>query len=117
MHILFCFAFLNLSFLTLAEPTRVFLTPSRTFGSVARQAVVTPEPCVLRTPEPCEQENSAIFDKFVDAFLVKKNLTEAFSYIDAEYIVGHPFCLDVPNFSSYLTCVKILYYKTCAINQ
>lgn len=73
-----------------ASPTRVSFVPTRTFGNTTRQAVVTPKPCELKTPEPSEADSSAVFDKFVDAFLVKKNLTEAFSYIDAGYIVGPP---------------------------
>jgi hypothetical protein len=84
---LFGAVFLAITGASLAAPTRVYWMLARTVDLTAHQAVVTPEPCVLTTPEPSEEESSVIFDRFVDAFLVKKNLTEAFSYIDATYIV------------------------------
>ncbi|KAI1878613.1 hypothetical protein JX265_002790 [Neoarthrinium moseri] len=76
---------LTLPLAALATPTRLD-TPARTVALEARQAVVTPPPCVPRTPEPSRAESKCIFDRFVDAFLVRKNLTEAFSYVDEGYI-------------------------------
>lgn len=55
----------------------------------ARQAVVTPPPCVAISPPPTEEETQARFTIFGDAFLVEKNLTRAFEYISSTYIVSH----------------------------
>lgn len=53
----------------------------------ARQAVVTPPPCVAMCPPPSQDETEARFDIFGQAFLVEKNLTHAFEYISSTYIV------------------------------
>lgn len=55
----------------------------------ARQAVVTPPPCVALSPPPSEDETEERFIIFGDAFLVEKNLTKAFEYVSATYKV-HP---------------------------
>lgn len=60
-------------------------------------AVVTPPPCVAMTPAPSVEETKARFDKFANAFLVTKNLTEAFEYIAASYRVS---IIYLPNGSS-----------------
>ena len=58
---------------------------------VARQTRKAPPPCKRAAPEPTEPETKARHDKFVNAFLVKKNITEAFEYIVEDYIVYPPF--------------------------
>lgn len=45
-----------------------------------------PEPCERMTPAPNATETKARFDKFANAFIYTKNITEAFSYITKEYI-------------------------------
>ena len=60
--------------------------PSRVIQ--ARQAVVTPPPCVALSPPPSEEETEARFEIFGDAFIVEKNLTKAFEYISSNYKVG-----------------------------
>lgn len=62
--------------------------PSRVLD--ARQAVVTPPPCEPMVPEPSQEEVEERFHQFAHAFLVAKNLTEAFEYISATYIVRSP---------------------------
>lgn len=70
----------------LAAPTpSEDVIPSRVHQA---RAVVTPAPCQLQlNPPPTEQESAERFEKFAHAFLETKNLTEAFEYIDAAYIV------------------------------
>ncbi|KAK8878886.1 snoal-like polyketide cyclase family protein [Apiospora arundinis] len=75
-----------------AAPTRS--TPDSEVPSrvdVGPAAVVTPPPCVAMTPAPSVEETKARFDKFAHAFLVTKNLTEAFEYISASYRNHNPF--------------------------
>lgn len=60
--------------------------PSRVIQ--ARQAVVTPPPCVALSPPPSEEETEARFEIFGDAFIVEKNLTNAFEYISSNYKVS-----------------------------
>ncbi|KAK8068926.1 hypothetical protein PG994_005542 [Apiospora phragmitis] len=67
-------------------PTRVMVE-----DDVQPAAVVTPPPCVAMTPAPSVEETQARFDKFANAFLVTKNLTEAFEYIAASYRNHNPF--------------------------
>ena len=56
---------------------------------VARQGgLKAPTPCVMDA-SVTEQETAARFEKFADAFIVKKNITEAFEYIAASYIACH----------------------------
>lgn len=63
----------------------------------ARQAVVTPPPCVAISPLPSDAETQARFQIFGDAFLVQKNLTRAFEYISSTYKVGHTSEYQPPN--------------------
>ncbi|KAL8376790.1 hypothetical protein RB595_007758 [Gaeumannomyces hyphopodioides] len=46
--------------------------------------------CEKMAEEPTEEETKARFDKFADAFIVKKDLVEAFGYIAPEYINHNP---------------------------
>ncbi|RYP10263.1 hypothetical protein DL764_000755 [Monosporascus ibericus] len=57
----------------------------------ARQPLPQPPPCVRMTPEPSPTETEARFDAFANAFLVTKNITEAFLYITEDYINHNPF--------------------------
>jgi hypothetical protein len=53
-----------------------------------RQARPTkPKPCVAIVPAPSVNETLARFNKFAQAFIYKKNITEAFEYISKDYIV------------------------------
>ncbi|KAF5229462.1 hypothetical protein FANTH_14196 [Fusarium anthophilum] len=58
-----------------------------------------PPPCQPLVPPPCEAETEKRFKKFANAFIVTKNITEAFTYISAGYIVSdlvhtfHAHCL------------------------
>lgn len=88
LHILIAVLPTVVSALSLGERTEAGPSPpSRIID--ARQAVVTPPPCVAMVPEPTEEETEARFDRFANAFLVTKNLTEAFEYISSTYIVSH----------------------------
>jgi len=50
-----------------------------------------PPPCVRTTPAPSECQTEARFNEFANAFIVTKNITEAFTFIAEDYIVrGHP---------------------------
>ncbi|KAI1243978.1 hypothetical protein MGN70_013846 [Eutypa lata] len=49
-----------------------------------------PPPCVREDPPPSEAETKARFDKFANAFIVTKNITEAFLYIADDYINHNP---------------------------
>ncbi|ROT42581.1 hypothetical protein SODALDRAFT_347522 [Sodiomyces alkalinus F11] len=62
----------------------------------ARQAVVTPPPCEPMVPEPSAEETEERFNRFANAFLVTKNLTEAFEYISATYINHNPWAENGP---------------------
>lgn len=62
----------------------------------ARQAVVTPPPCVAISPLPSDAETQARFQIFGDAFLVQKNLTRAFEYISSTYKNHNPWADDGP---------------------
>ena len=62
-----------------------------------RQARPTkPKPCVAIVPAPSVNETLARFNKFAQAFIYKKNITEAFEYIAKDYIV-RPFSFLVPS--------------------
>ncbi len=52
-----------------------------------RQALPQPPPCVRQSPPPDAAETEARFNKFANAFIVTKNITEAFLYITEDYIV------------------------------
>lgn len=47
-----------------------------------------PAPCVRMTPAPDANATKARFDAFAQAFIYKKNITEAFTYIAQDYIVS-----------------------------
>jgi len=77
----------------LLVPLAVLATPSPVVDPrapsrvVEARAVVTPPPCKAISPPPTEAETKLRHDAFASAFLVRKNLTEAFSYISSTYIV------------------------------
>ncbi|KAK4455104.1 hypothetical protein QBC34DRAFT_465050 [Podospora aff. communis PSN243] len=66
--------------------------------SIEIRQVVTPAPCVALNPPPTEDQMKARFDAFANAFLVTKNLTEAFSYISKSYKQHRPGVQDGPDF-------------------
>lgn len=57
-------------------------------GITTRQTLVAPPPCVPISPSPSEFETRHRFSCFAHAFLVTKNLTEAFQYISEGYVVS-----------------------------
>jgi predicted SnoaL-like aldol condensation-catalyzing enzyme len=65
--------------------------PSKCDAPGVKPAVVTPPPCVAMSPPPNTEETKARFDEFADAFIVAKNLTNAFEYISASYRNHNPF--------------------------
>ncbi|RYP89439.1 hypothetical protein DL770_004409 [Monosporascus sp. CRB-9-2] len=75
----------------------VFLAPLGSLAAPAggalgaRQRLQQPPPCVRVTPEPSPAETEARFDAFANAFLVTKNITEAFLYIAEDYINHNPY--------------------------
>ena len=83
----------------LIAPLAVLATPSPVVDPrapsrvVEARAVVTPPPCKAISPPPTEAETKARHDAFASAFLVRKNLTEAFTYISSTYIVRPLFPL------------------------
>ncbi|KAK3379252.1 hypothetical protein B0T24DRAFT_569140 [Lasiosphaeria ovina] len=80
-------------FTALALPTDTnAFPPSRV---VEGGAVATPAPCQPLSPPPTEQETAARFEKFAQAFIDVKNLTEAFTYISSVYRDGPDAALDV----------------------
>ncbi|WAO96437.1 Hypothetical protein NCS54_01411000 [Fusarium falciforme] len=60
-------------------------------GITTRQTFVAPPPCEPIYPLPSEFETKHRFSCFAHAFLVTKNLTEAFQYISEGYINHNPF--------------------------
>lgn len=66
----------------------VAVSPPHTGVASVARAVIAPPPCVAMAPPPSAEETQARFDQFADAFLVAKNLTNAFEYISASYRVG-----------------------------
>ncbi|KAK2774767.1 hypothetical protein FQN52_004218 [Onygenales sp. PD_12] len=77
--------------------TAISAPPSKVIINARQGAVVTPPPCVAMDPAPTEAETEARFDIFAEAFLVRKNLTEAFEYISSTYINHNPMADDGPN--------------------
>jgi len=73
--------------LTLASPTASINTPSKVLDERQGCRVVTPAPCQYISPPPTEEETKARHALFFDAFINKKNLSEAFKYIDNVYRV------------------------------
>ncbi|KAH7014368.1 uncharacterized protein B0I36DRAFT_369331 [Microdochium trichocladiopsis] len=49
-----------------------------------------PPPCVRATPAPSECQTEARFNEFAEAFIVTKNITEAFTFIVEDYINHNP---------------------------
>lgn len=87
----------SISFLLLA-PLGALAAPTASSNNVIPsrvlepRAVVTPAPCQPQlNPPPTEQKSAERFEKFAHAFLETKNLSEAFEYIDATYIVRPSF--------------------------
>lgn len=88
-------AFLAAPLAAVAIPTSnaaVAGVPSRS-PLFARQRTAPP-PCVRMNPPPTQEETNARFEAFVEAFVGRsKNITKAFEYIAADYIVSvlsHP---------------------------
>lgn len=77
---------LSASWVALAAPSRGPSTSSHALSE--RQARNAPPPCERADPEPTEEETKGRFDKFANAFIVTKNITEAFEYIAEDYIVS-----------------------------
>lgn len=71
----------------LASPTTSINTPSKVLDERQGCRVVTPTPCQYISPPPTEEETKARHALFFDAFINKKNLSEAFKYIDNVYKV------------------------------
>lgn len=94
----------SISFILLAAPLGVLAAPTASSDNripsrvlLVARAVVTPTPCQPQlNPPPSEQESAERFEKFAHAFLETKNLTEAFEYIDATYIVRRSFLYPFP---------------------
>ena len=57
--------------------------------AVRQGRLKAPPPCVMNAAVT-ETETAARFEKFADAFIVKKNITEAFEHIAASYIACAP---------------------------
>lgn len=75
----------------LAAPMTTSTSTSSSSSLDTRQArPAKPAPCVRAVPEPNGTETQARFDKFAQAFIYKKNITEAFSYITQDYINHNP---------------------------
>ncbi len=72
----------------LAAPNPTVSTPSKVIEERQGCRVVTPTPCQYLSPPPTEEETAARHKLFFDAFIIKKNLSEAFKYIDNVYTVG-----------------------------
>jgi len=53
----------------------------------ARQNPTKPKPCEPMSPPPTANETSARHEKFAYEFLVTKNITAAFEFINQGYIV------------------------------
>ncbi|KAF4968329.1 hypothetical protein FSARC_4275 [Fusarium sarcochroum] len=60
----------------------------------ARQNLVKPPPCEAIHPPPTEHTTRKRFHKFAHAFVLTKNLTEAFSYIANNYTNHNPYADD-----------------------
>lgn len=90
--------------LILASFMALVVMPLGSFGYLyPRQRLPAPPPCKRMSPTPSESETKARFDRFVQAFVgPKKNITEAFTYIAADYIV----CLAFTPFSSNMKLIS-----------
>ncbi|CCT61175.1 hypothetical protein IAQ61_005005 [Plenodomus lingam] len=83
----------TLLFSALLAPLAILAAPvesSTQDGLVTRQArPVKPAPCV-RVPGTTEAQTKARSEKFAHAFIYKKDISEAFSYIVKDYINHNP---------------------------
>ncbi|KAG4426554.1 hypothetical protein IFR04_000436 [Cadophora malorum] len=73
----------------LASPFAIFAArASQNSASITPRQLVKPPPCV----RSCENEadTKERFEKFADAFIVKLDITEAFTYIVEDYINHNP---------------------------
>ncbi|KAM5362449.1 hypothetical protein ACJZ2D_012531 [Fusarium nematophilum] len=61
---------------------------------VARQSPVKPSPCEPICPPPSRHQTKKRFYNFAHAFVLKKDLTEAFTYIADNYTNHNPFADD-----------------------
>ncbi|KAF5026416.1 hypothetical protein F66182_1481 [Fusarium sp. NRRL 66182] len=68
--------------------------PAAANGLSARQSVVKPPPCEALHPPPSEYATKKRFYKFAHAFMLEKNLTNAFAYIAENYTNHNPFADD-----------------------
>ncbi|KAF4624602.1 hypothetical protein G7Y89_g13569 [Cudoniella acicularis] len=89
LNILAALLLAPLSSLAAPSPIQNASPPSRVIH--ASEAVVTPPPCKAIVPAPTEEETHARFDEFANAFLVTKNITNAFEYISSVYINHNPY--------------------------
>lgn len=65
----------------------VLLAPLGALAVACKRPLQQPPPCLREDPPPGATETEARFDTFANAFLVTKNITEAFLYIAEDYIV------------------------------
>ncbi|KIH92903.1 hypothetical protein SPBR_03136 [Sporothrix brasiliensis 5110] len=63
---------------------------SRVADSADAAGLTAPPPCQPMSPPPDETATKERFGKFANAFLVTKNITEAFTYISEGYINHNP---------------------------
>lgn len=75
---------------TLAAPSSHHDKIKMNLSTRQNASLTKPAPCVPAVPAPSEAETEARFDKFANAFIVTKNITEAIEYITESYIVSHP---------------------------
>jgi len=76
--------------LALAAPSATINTPSKVLDERQQCRVTTPVPCAYISPPPTEEETAARHALFYEAFITKKDLSEAFKYIDNVYKVCSP---------------------------
>lgn len=72
--------------ISIAAPVAVLFEHLETIRETSA-APVKPKPCQPISPAPSVNETRARFDDFADKFIVKKNITGAFEYINQGYIV------------------------------
>ena len=75
----------------LVGPFSILAVPTpfeNTAGISARQSPTKPKPCQPISPAPTANETSARHEKFAHEFLVTKNITAAFEFINQGYIVS-----------------------------
>ncbi|KAH7364646.1 hypothetical protein BKA65DRAFT_447692 [Rhexocercosporidium sp. MPI-PUGE-AT-0058] len=82
----------TLFLIALARPFTIFgaAASSTDFEVINKRQLVKPPPCV-RSCDATVAETEARHEKFVDAFIIKKDITEAFRYIAEDYINHNPF--------------------------